>query len=139
MPEADDPSSWFAVERMFKGLAASVVDLTTLRDPWNELVPDEPHNLPRLSTVALGALIHRDVYVGDKWYTRRPDLDEEVCPDRPSLSPFEEFNQLRVYHVDHGCSAFGKSEPMLTLMAKGSVCDDPRYRDIKILRPYWLK
>ena len=108
MPKVkNNPSSCLAVERMFKDLAASVVNLMTQRNPWNDLTPDEPQNLPRLSTVALGALIHRDVYVGNKWYTRlQDDDDEEALPDGPSLSPFEEFNQLRVYHVDHDSSAF---------------------------------
>ena len=138
MPKVDDPSSWFAIERMLKGLAASAVDLMTLRDPWNEQFPHELGNLPNLSTVALGSVTHRDVYVGDKGYSRSRYCDSDPFPQEPSLSPLEEFNQLRVYHVDHGKSSLGKIEHTLTLMAKGSVCDDPRYRDIKILRPYWL-
>ena len=138
MPDPDDPYSWLAIERMFKALAASVADLMTLCDPWNEQFPDKPDNLPRLSTVALGSLTHRDVYVGDKRSTRRRYGDWDPSPQEPSLSPLEDFNQLRVYHVDHGSSTLGKSEPTLTLVAKGSVCDDPRYRDVKVLRPYWL-
>ena len=139
MPEADDPSSWFAIERMFKGIAASVVDLMTLRDPRNEQVPDEPGNPPKLNTVALGSLTYGDVYVGNRWYSRWRSDDWDPSPSHPSLSPLEEFNQLRVYHVDHGKSPLGKFEPTLTLVAKGFLCDDPRYRDIKILRPYRLR
>ena len=136
MPEAGDPSAWIAVEPMFTGLAKSIVDLTRLPPR----TPDRPSpitrgDLPKLETVALGALTYSDVYVGDRWHTRR---NPGTFADMSSLGPVDAFLQLRTYHVDYVTSVMGSSEPLLTLMSKGSVCDHPVYRDTTILKPYWL-
>ena len=132
MPEAEGLGSSIPVEPMLKGLATSVADLTrAVRRPpmtWDWYL-EEPL---RLEVIALGSQTYRDVYEGDRWRSSNSLLDTS------SLGILDDFLQLRTYHVDYRLTVLGKCDPVLTLMAKGCVRENPRYCDIEVLKPYWL-
>ena len=132
MPEDLDGS---AVEPVLRGLATTIVDL--IRSSPDRQVPLETmeggYSVPGLTTIALGALTYRDVYVGEKW------RDSGTLIDESTLDKLDDYLQLRVYHVDYCYTVLGKYSPLLTLMTKGCPCDFPPYSDITILQPYWLK
>ena len=123
------------IEPVLRGLATTIVDL--IRSSPDRRVPggrlESGYGVPELRTIALGALTYRDVYVGEKW------RDSCTILDTSTLTPTDDFLQLRVFHVDYCYTVLGKYSPLLTLMTKGCPCDFPPYNGIKILQPYWLK
>lgn len=124
MPAAEGLGVDLPIEPTLKGLATFIVHLVRNRT----MLQDHDYHIkerPKLETIALGALTYRDVYVGDS-------LRE------PRLGQVDDFLQLRTYHIDYSKNILGNFQPMLTLMAQGCVCEDARYCDIEILKPYWL-
>lgn len=130
MPQAEGLGVSLPVEPVLKGLATSAVDLartkSTVKSAYH---PEEP---PKLRVIALGSQTYRDVYGGDRWRSSTTLLDIS------SLGMLDDFLQLRTYHIDYRRTILGKCDPVLTLMAKGCVRENPRYCDIEILKPYWL-
>lgn len=130
MPQAGGLGISLPVEPVLKGLATSVVDLARTKSTvMSAYHLEEP---PKLQVIALGAQTYRDVYEGDRW---RPSF---TLVDISSLGMLDDFLQLRTYHIDYRHTVLGKCDPILTLMAKGCVRENPRYCKIKILKPYWL-
>ena len=134
MPEVEQLSQLLAVEPALRALATSITDSirsSIAGHAWRHPSPED-RAVPKLEVVALGALTYRDVYVGEKWRA------SDTIFDKSTLSPLDDFLQLRLYQVAYCYTVLGTSDPHLTLMTKGCVCDFPPYSHTKILKPYWL-
>ena len=115
LPKLDLTTSYLPTDYLVKGIASNMLDRYADGNPSNRR--------NSLITIALGAMLYRDVHIGSNYF--------------PS-DPVHDYLQLRVYHVDLSYQSVLGPSPTVTQVAKGFVDDVTMCSDKDLLSEYWL-
>ena len=115
LPKVDLTTSYLPIDYLVKGIASKILDRYADGKPSSRR--------KSLITIALGAVLYRDIYTGSNHFPR---------------DPVHDYLQLRVYHVDLSYQSILGPSSTVTQVAKGFVDDVTMCFDKEVLSEYWL-